>query len=173
MKGEFIPKFINALAGGGKVLYDIFRRESFYYKDLRIGGYDPVRLHKSFNNLRYRGLIHPLSDNQFKFTDKGRKWLGGVLLKYYKFAGYNWDHKWRVIIFDIPQELHQKRNRFRAKLKTLGFYMIQKSVFVFPYPCEDEVARYCGQLKVNDYINILTAEKLGYVDHEVRKFYNL
>ncbi|OGF62827.1 CRISPR-associated endonuclease Cas2 [Candidatus Giovannonibacteria bacterium RIFCSPHIGHO2_01_FULL_45_33] len=50
-----------------------------------------------------------------------------------------WDKKWRVVMFDIPEKNRQARDALRSKLRELGFYELQKSVFVFPYECKDEI----------------------------------
>lgn len=50
-----------------------------------------------------------------------------------------WDKKWRIIIFDIPEKNRSARDIFRDKLKTLNFYELQKSVFVHPYNCVEEL----------------------------------
>ncbi len=51
----------------------------------------------------------------------------------------NWDGKWRIVIFDIPEKLRKGRDALRDKLKELGFHEFQKSVFVFPYECQNEI----------------------------------
>ncbi len=51
----------------------------------------------------------------------------------------NWDSKWRLIVFDIPEKFRVGRDSLREKIKELGFYELQKSVFIFPYNCKDEV----------------------------------
>ncbi|MFH1462114.1 MAG: CRISPR-associated endonuclease Cas2 [bacterium] len=56
-----------------------------------------------------------------------------------KIQPQSWDKKWRVVIFDIPEKLRKGRDALRDKLKNLGFYELQKSVFVFPFECENEV----------------------------------
>lgn len=50
-----------------------------------------------------------------------------------------WDRKWRMVIFDIPEKLRKGRDVLRDRLKALGFYELQKSVFVFPYECKNEI----------------------------------
>ncbi|MFH1956456.1 MAG: CRISPR-associated endonuclease Cas2 [Patescibacteria group bacterium] len=50
-----------------------------------------------------------------------------------------WDEKWRVVIFDIPEKKKKVREALRNKLKDLGFKELQKSVFILPYECEDEI----------------------------------
>lgn len=50
-----------------------------------------------------------------------------------------WDGKWRMVIFDIPEKKRKAREAMRSKLRELGFRELQKSVFIFPYECEDEI----------------------------------
>ncbi len=50
-----------------------------------------------------------------------------------------WDKAWRVVIFDVPNWKSKNRLAFTQKLKNLGFVMIQKSVWAYPYPCHDEI----------------------------------
>lgn len=50
-----------------------------------------------------------------------------------------WDKRWRIVIFDISHLKNLQRNTFRGKLKELGFYPLQKSVWIHPFPCKDEI----------------------------------
>lgn len=50
-----------------------------------------------------------------------------------------WDEKWRMVIFDIPEKRKKAREALRNKLNELGFKELQKSVFIIPYECEDEI----------------------------------
>ena len=173
MKSDFILKLLKLVFESGKDAYEVFQWQPLYYKGFHVSGYSRHRTYSGFKNLKHRGTIKEVSKGNFRFTKTGRIWLQKSLLKYYRSINYQWDKKWRVVIFDIPQELHNERNKFRARLKSLGFYMIQKSVFVFPYPCEKELAIYCSELKINSCINILIADNIGYVEKETRKFFSL
>ena len=54
---------------------------------------------------------------------------------------------WRSVMFDVPTHSKQSRDRFAGMLKALGFVHYQKSVFICPHPCEEEleaVAEYLG-----------------------------
>ncbi len=51
----------------------------------------------------------------------------------------NWDEKWRMVIYDIPDKKRVARNALRDKLKEMGFKEWQKSVFIHPFPCRDQV----------------------------------
>lgn len=50
-----------------------------------------------------------------------------------------WDKRWRVVMFDVPENLKKVRDTLRMHFKGMGFYEFQKSVFVHPYPCRDEI----------------------------------
>ncbi|MDP3999515.1 MAG: hypothetical protein Q8P76_02905 [bacterium] len=50
-----------------------------------------------------------------------------------------WDKKWRMVIFDIPHFKKKARDILRYRLKRLGFYQYQKSVFVHPFSCSEEI----------------------------------
>ena len=51
-----------------------------------------------------------------------------------------WDGKWRLVLYDIPKDKRDLRDVFLQALKSLGFYQLQESVWIYPYPCEQEVA---------------------------------
>lgn len=56
-----------------------------------------------------------------------------------KVRKHSWDRKWRIVISDIPERIKKVREAFRYHLKNLGFKKLQKSVFVIPYECRNEV----------------------------------
>jgi len=63
-----------------------------------------------------------------------------------------WDGQWRMVIFDIPEDLRKARDALRSKLKELGFCELQKSVFVFPYECKDEIDFIVEFFGVREYV---------------------
>lgn len=81
----------------------------------------------------------------------------------------HWDGKWRMVLFDIPSSMKKLRDNFRFHLKRLGFYQYQKSVFIHPYPCQEEIdfllelysaRRYVRQLVVSEIDNDLHLKKI-------------
>lgn len=55
------------------------------------------------------------------------------------FSKKEWDRKWRIVVFDVPEKERGKRDSFRAFLNRLKFYQLQESVYLTPYPCEGEM----------------------------------
>lgn len=50
-----------------------------------------------------------------------------------------WDGRWHIVIFDIPEKYKMARISLRDKLLGLNFFQYQKSVYIYPYPCRNEV----------------------------------
>jgi len=60
-----------------------------------------------------------------------------------------WDKKWRVLLYDIPTYNKRASDAFREKLKQLGLYQLQKSVWVSPYECIGEIEFLCGVFNID------------------------
>lgn len=71
-----------------------------------------------------------------------------------------WDKKWRVVFFDIPEKRRVLRNALRDKLKYLGFFKLQESVFVHPYPCFDEINFLVEFFEIRRYVRMGEMTKL-------------
>ena len=173
MKDNFIPKFIKAFIETGKEMYEIWQWQPIYYKGWKVSGPDYNRVYGNFKNLEKRELVSRTGNDGYKFTKKGAKWFEVSKFKYLELNDGKWDKKWRVVIFDVPQEMHNQRNWLRKKLKNLGFYMLQKSVFVYPYSCEEELGHICSYLDVSDFVDVIISDSIGFQEQEVKKFFGL
>ncbi|OGZ69896.1 MAG: hypothetical protein A3F47_01135 [Candidatus Staskawiczbacteria bacterium RIFCSPHIGHO2_12_FULL_38_11] len=101
------------------------------------------KLEKEIQNLYRSKLVkekkNPDGSFTFVLSDKGKLKALTYHFSEIKIKKQDWDKKWRVVFFDIPEKYRWGRDALRRKLKELGFYELQKSVFVFPYHCEDEI----------------------------------
>ncbi len=52
---------------------------------------------------------------------------------------HTWDGRWRMVMYDVSHRRKALRDLFRQTLKGLGFYQLQESVWLYPYPCESQV----------------------------------
>ena len=83
-----------------------------------------------------------------------------------------WDGKWRFVLFDVPERKRVIRNALRHHLKTIGFFEFQKSVFVQPYDCVDEIDYIIEMNEAREFVRFIVADS---VDNELhlKKFFNL
>ena len=131
----------------------------------------------AFNYLRRRGLIEMKReghDVRIALTKKGRKRAGKYQIDDLEIEKpKKWDKRWRVVIFDIPNLSGVARDVFRRKLKEFSFYSLQQSVWVFPYPCQEEIGLLREFLGLNKrQVQVLEATKLE-DDRFLRKHFQL
>jgi len=50
-----------------------------------------------------------------------------------------WDRRWHIVASDISEKRKKGRDALRTMLTRWGFYKLQESMYVHPYPCEDEI----------------------------------
>ena len=140
--------------------------------------YSKTQLQNAYKNLHHRKLIEIIEEGDDKFkvqlTNTGKKRAREFsfdLLRIQK--PKKWDGKWRILVFDIPSyptNYNQARNALRNKIKELGFYQMQKSVWVYPYECTDEILFVAEAFSVQKHIEIITAEKLLHENHLKKRF---
>ncbi len=83
-----------------------------------------------------------------------------------------WDKKWRIILFDIPEKHKSEREILREKLRSLGFYQLQRSVFAHPYPCFEEIKCVVSILNISSYVKFLETSSL-INDNDIKIFFRL
>lgn len=175
---ETIPatatKYLLAILGLGGIVFvgaaapGIFRMmEEFSYakgnkKTLR---YSRKQVSNAIFQLKRNKLIKIVKEKDgkatVKLTNKGRKRMIKMSMNFIAIRKPKiWDGKWRIIVFDIPVKLNIAREALRRKMKNLGFKQFQKSVWIIPYECEDEILFISEMLEVEKYVEIIVAEKL-------------
>lgn len=83
-----------------------------------------------------------------------------------------WDGMWRVVMFDIPEKHKQGRDALNIKLREMEFYPLQKSVFVFPFKCRDELDFICELFGIRDFVYYFAAKSIDN-EERMKRYYNL
>lgn len=130
---------------------------------------------KSLERLRKMGYITVSGRNDgahIALTSKGRTalhamtWDDVVLQK-----PKSWDGHWRVVLFDIPEERRFARAAFQQTLRRLGFFAVQRSIYVFPYPCSKEIFEMLARNALSDFVEYFETKSLGTAERRVRSFF--
>ncbi|MDR3642090.1 MAG: hypothetical protein P4L74_00485 [Candidatus Doudnabacteria bacterium] len=124
-------------------------------------------------HMREQGLVEIVSKDGLRFlklTSKGQ--MEALLAKAKVVKRAVWDKKWRVLIFDIPEDAKLQRNQFRRLLKRNEFKKLQASVYVNPYPFNREAIEYLKESGLIKYIRILKVEEMD-SDADLRKMFNI
>jgi len=80
------------------------------------------------------------------------------------FQNKRWDKKWRVVVFDVEETNKQTRERFRSKLKELGFGMLQESVFISPHNIAKDFTEFIDAQGLNESAYLLEASSIAVGD---------
>ena len=126
---------------------------------------DTSRINQELKRLHKRGLIEIIKRKNgvttIKLTKGGKKKLERYKIDLLQIEKpKKWDGKWRVIIFDIPVKKNFARESLRRKMRNLGFYKLQASVFVHPYPCYEVVQFLRDYFGVSNDVEYLEVDKL-------------
>ena len=128
--------------------------------------------------LAQRGLVRFVErggKKHVEITDAGKDML---LREQFKSAQMNgarkrrWDKRYRMVIFDIPERRKSIRANLRRAMQDFGFLLLQDSVWIFPYDCEDVIALIKADLQVGKDVLYVIAEAIEN-DTWIRKHFQL
>ncbi|MBI5457743.1 hypothetical protein HY971_03395 [Candidatus Kaiserbacteria bacterium] len=105
------------------------------------------------SRLAIKGYVRFVEKNgkkRMEITEAGRR---AIALEEQKAAlaaqqGKRWDKRWRLVMFDIPQQRRQDRDHLRSEMRACGFLRLQDSVWVFPYDCEDLIVLLKADMRI-------------------------
>ena len=120
---------------------------------------------RTIYRLKKQGVLTITKKNNKKFlqlTNKGQIQALLTMAKMPK-ATRRWDGKWRLIMFDIPEQSKAQRNLLRKILKKQGLKKLQASVFIGPQPINRAAIEY---LKLSGLINYIRMLRVDEVDNE-------
>lgn len=132
-----------ALPLAAKPILDFYRKKEIEDHKSRWKKYNKSKLVYLLKRLQMQKMVEVIDDNGIpvlKLTEKGKtKYLKYNLEQLKLFRPTSWDGKWRIIIYDIQKEKRQLSEIFRKQLRDLSFLKLQKSVYLTPYPCKNEI----------------------------------
>lgn len=129
--------YLEILSGKRKLSIDAIMSEqikSQYAKRTR------EQTYRQLEYLSKKGLVAKegrYREVSYEVTYRGSRFLKNVNLTRIEPSMNQWDKKWRIVMFDIPENSRGARDHIRRLLKELGFKQLQLSVWVHPLPCLD------------------------------------
>jgi len=162
-KGSLSQALLTALE---KTIDGIVRLEDFAYHSgfyAYGGGWQyPLKkaaLSKAISRLKEKGFIETEGDDIkliLRLTDEGKQALFLSDIPEEK-----WDGRWRIVIFDIPEEKRLIRGIFRRNLKKWEFKLLQKSVWISKKHVTEKLIDYVKFLKIEEWVLVIESDKIG------------
>ena len=114
---------------------------------------DRLALVQAIRRLRKKGIIEQeISDDGkiiIKLTSLGKDFLG---------KDEEWDGKYRIVIWDIPEKKRRIRNLFRRRLKDWGFKGWQKSVWISKRNVTGKLRKLISDLEMQGMVAIIESD---------------
>lgn len=111
---------------------------------------------KVLRYMKHTGLVEGSYEHGLQLTEKGR--TRAVMAEVEELSisrPKNWDKRWRVILYDVPEQKKTGRDALTRKLKELNFYQLQKSVWVYPFECRQEIETISAVYEIDKYVTYL------------------
>lgn len=122
-----------------------------YPGDINYGG-----LYQAIRDLREKGFLETEKDGKkllIKLTDRGRQ--EAILKKL--LANEEWDGKWRIVIFDIPEKHRKLRDVLRSKLREWEFVPWQKSVWAGKKDVTGHLRIFIEEVGLSDWVRVVVS----------------
>lgn len=142
------------------------RLEDFAYHHYRyhhgIPELKKASLAQAFKRLREKGFIERVTEKDegkiiLRLTEAGREFL--LLEK--SDDEIEWDGKWRVVVFDIPEKQRTIRNILRSRLKMWGFSPWQQSVWASKKNITAKLRNLVKELDIEDWVLVIESDNVG------------
>lgn len=124
-----------------------------------------AEMHKLYRSKLVKRTVNSDGTLTFILTEKGKMRALTYDFENMKIEKKDWDGKWRFIVFDIPEKFRVGRDSLRDKIKKLGFYELQKSVFIFPYECQDEIEFIIEFYGIRKYVRYGSIDSIDNAQH--------
>lgn len=177
---RLVDEIVKYLANGGTMILDIAKPNLSVYWSAQAKRYisktaTAAVSRRLIRYMRQQNLVSvtnlPKGKMRLRLAANGQKRAQKITLSEMTLPRpRRWDRHWRVVFFDIPEEKRQARNKLVAKLKDLGFYQLQKSTWIHPYPCLIEIEFIKHAYKVTPYVTLAEIDKIDRHQQLVRHF---
>ncbi len=176
----FVTAGIITLSAAAPNIFQAFKTIQKISRHLSRIKHSPVH-ENQFSRMMSKSISHYVRKGYIKLIPQGNDYLVEVTEAGKKQAQvYNmqtlqltrrgvWKGGWWMTLADIPTELNDEASYFRKKIKELGLYRCQKSVWLYPYDIRSEIQFVAAYYGVDRYITIIQVVALEPEDQQKAK----
>ncbi len=147
----------------GKVLRDLIKTDGKVFRDSIIDLNKEKFIERKRN---YNGSVI------ISLTEKGKLRALNIRFRRLNNKKEKWDGKWRMVAFDVPDELKKGREALYYRMRIGGFYKLQESLFLYPHDCRKEIEDFTGLFKLKKCVRFALLDFIDNQDH-LKSFFKL
>lgn len=125
--------------------------------------FNPYALKRNVKRLREQKIVEIVSvgdQEVVKLTEKGRTKYLKFKLEEISLKERAWDGKWRIVIYDIAKFKKNQQSAFRNIIKRINMLQIQKSVYLTPFPCQEEIEYLREYFGISNEVILIRADRI-------------
>jgi phenylacetic acid degradation operon negative regulatory protein len=97
----------------------------------------------------------------YELTERGVRRVDEAARRIYKLDPHEWDAKWRVVMYNIPEEKRQLRDELRKELQWSGFGSLSNGCWISPNNFEKEIHLLISKYEIEDYVQLFLSKHIG------------
>lgn len=97
----------------------------------------------------------------YSLTPRGQKRIDEAGKRIFKLKPEEWDGKWRILMYTIPEEIRNVRDELRKELIWSGFGSMSNSFWISANNLERQVNDLIDKYEINQYVDFFVAEYKG------------
>lgn len=94
-------------------------------------------------------------------TDRGVQRMDEAANRIYKMKRNEWDGKWRILMYTIPEDKRQLRDDLRKELLWSGFGSFSSGCWISPNDLEKQINRLIEKYDIDEYVDFFISEYKG------------
>ena len=94
-------------------------------------------------------------------TDRGVQRMDEAAKRIYKMKPNEWDGKWRILMYTIPEGKRQLRDDLRKELLWSGFGSFSSGCWISPNDLEKQINRLIEKYDIDEYVDFFISEYKG------------
>ncbi len=130
------------------------------------------KIAKSFYYLKQQGYLELKKSGKDFLVNVTQK--GQAKIEKIKFGSLvvpktkKWDGHWWLVLADVPSDPYRSyADVFRQKIKSLGFYPLQRTVWLYPYDPRAQIGLISAQYNIDRFVTVMEVVSLDPQDLKV------
>lgn len=107
-------------------------------------------------------------NSYYSLTEKGVERIEEAAKRIYANDREEWDGRWRLFNYTIPESHRKIREKLRKEMEWLGYGTLSSNTWIAPFDSMRQVQRLIRQYELEDYVQLFVADHIGpYQDREL------
>lgn len=131
---------------------------------MKVFGHNEQAVRVAVSRMMKQGLLQSEkrgNKSYYELTERGVSRINEAARRIYKLEPHEWDGKWRVVMYNIPEEKRQVRDELRKELQWSGFGNLSNGCWISPNNFEKEIHLLISKYEMEEYVQLFLSKHIG------------